>query len=211
MPMPSRREATFVITSDAMPTVSEVMSLSPRSRSGSSGKKRMADRGSTAVAVRGNALVPACVGPQHSVMGFEHRFGVRDVEVRDLVFCQPEREQRDDPCREPRQPRLAQCLENKAPTAAPALDQTRCGPQLIRRSNVRAQRHRGSGVQCSRRHRWMFARERSRRESSTGSIGQCAIELRELLPGSLPREQPDPLRAQSDQLSPGRRVLRHGQ
>ena len=45
MPIPSRSEAAFVITSDAMPTVSEVMSLSPRSRSGSSGKKRMADRG----------------------------------------------------------------------------------------------------------------------------------------------------------------------
>ena len=45
MPIPNRREAAFVITSDAMPTVSEVMSLNPRSSSGSSGKKRVADRG----------------------------------------------------------------------------------------------------------------------------------------------------------------------
>ena len=38
--------ATFVISSEAMPTVSVVMSLSPRSSSGSKGKKRVADRGS---------------------------------------------------------------------------------------------------------------------------------------------------------------------
>ena len=46
------------------------------------------------VAVGGDRLVPAGVGSQQPVVRFEHRLGVGDVEVLDLVLRQAEREER---------------------------------------------------------------------------------------------------------------------
>ena len=103
--------------------------------------------GQRPVPVGGDALVPTGVGAQEAVARFEHRLGVRNVEVPDLVLGQAQREKRDGTRREPREPRHAERLEDQAPTTPPALEEAGRTFVVTRQPGVGAERHRGRRVQ----------------------------------------------------------------